>query len=221
MGVFSKYLRFREAGEDANVNNVAMYGQPVRSLFTTSKVFTLHKDTDITDENEKVLYHSSSKFLSLHDKTDITDSEGNHVAHIERKFLTLHERHFITMADGTYFELSNELWHIVKDISNIEGLGWVLKGNIAGLNFQLYDQEENIIAVISQKFLSLHDKYCVDIYKPEAEKIDCGASGWAEQAMSWAISVGLIQGDENGYDPTGTANRAQVATMVMRFINMQ
>ena len=171
MGVFSKYLRFREAGEDANVNNVAMYGQPVRSLFTTSKVFTLHKDTDITDENEKVLYHSSSKFLSLHDKTDITDSEGNHVAHIERKFLTLHERHFITMADGTYFELSNELWHIVKDISNIEGLGWVLKGNIAGLNFQLYDQEENIIAVISQKFLSLHDKYCVDIYKPEAEKI--------------------------------------------------
>ena len=171
MGVFSKYLRFREAGEDANVNNVAMYGQPVRSLFTTSKVFTLHKDTDITDENEKVLYHSSSKFLSLHDKTDITDSEGNHVAHIERKFLTLHERHFITMADGTYFELSNELWHIVKDISNIEGLGWVLKGNIAGLNFQLYDQEENIIAVISHKFLSLHAKYCVDIYKPEAEKI--------------------------------------------------
>ena len=171
MGVFSKYLRFREAGEDTNVNNVAMYGQPVRSLFTTSKVFTLHKDTDITDENEKVLYHSSSKFLSLHDKTDITDFEGNHVAHIERKFFTLHERHFITMADGTYFELSNELWHIVKDISNIEGLGWVLKGNIAGLNFQLYDQEENIIAVISQKFLSLHDKYCVDIYKPEAEKI--------------------------------------------------
>ena len=171
MGVFSKYLRFREAGEDANVNNVAMYGQPVRSLFTTSKVFTLHKDTDITDEHENVIYHSRSKFFSLHDKTDISDAAGNHVAHIERKFLTLHERHFITMADGTYFELSNELWHIVKDISNIEGLGWVLRGNIAGLNFQLYDKDESIIAVISQKLISLHDKCCVDIYKPEAEQI--------------------------------------------------
>ena len=170
MGVFSKYLRFREAGEDANVNNVAMYGQPVRSLFTTSKVFTLHKDTDITDEHENVIYHSRSKFFSLHDKTDISDAAGNHVAHIERKFLTLHERHFITMADGTYFELSNELWHIVKDISNIEGLGWVLRGNIAGLNFQLYDKDESIIAVISQKLISLHDKYCVDLYKPEEEK---------------------------------------------------
>ena len=29
-----------------------------------------------------------------------------------------------TMADGTQFQLSNELWHLVKDITNIEGLGW-------------------------------------------------------------------------------------------------
>ena len=170
MGVMSKYLRFREAGEAANVNNVAMFGEPARSLFTTAKVFTLHKDIDITDENENVLYHASSKFFSIRDKTDIVDRDGNQVAHIERKFWTLHERHYINMADGTNFELSNELWHLVKDISNIEGLGWVLRGNIAGLNFQLYDQDEKIIATISQKLISLHDKYCVDLYKPEEEK---------------------------------------------------
>ena len=170
MGVFSKYHRFREAGEEANVNNVERFGQPARSLFTTSKVLSLHKDTDITDENGNVIYRSASKFLSLHDKTDITDSSGNHVAHIERKFFSLHERHFITMADGRYFELSNELWHLVKDVSNIEGLGWVLQGNIAGLNFELYDQAGQIIAVISQKMFSIHDKYCVDIYRPEEEK---------------------------------------------------
>ncbi len=169
MGVTSKYLRFREAGQDANVNNVAEFGEPVRSLFTTSKVFTLHKDTDITDENENVIYHSASKFMSFRDKTDITDRSGKLVAHIERKVFTLHERHFITMADGKSFELSNELWHLVKDVTNIEGLGWVLRGNIAELNFQLYDQRGGIIAVISQKLVSLHDKYCVDIYQPEQE----------------------------------------------------
>ena len=171
MGVFSKYHRFREAGEEANVNNVAEFGQPARSLFTSSKVLSLHKATDITDEHENIVYQSRTKFPSLHDKTDIVDSTGGQVAHIERKILTLHERHFITMADGTAFQLSNELWHLVKDISNIEGLGWVLKGNIAGLNFRLYDQNEQIIAVISQKMLSLHDKYCVDIYQPEKERI--------------------------------------------------
>ena len=170
MGVFSKHFRFREAGEEANVNNVQEYGQPVRSLFTSSKVFTLHKKTDITDEQENVVYRSWTKFPSLHDKTDVTDVSGNQVAHIERKILTLHERHFITMADGTSFQLSNELWHIVKDISNIEGLGWILRGNIAALNFQLWDDHDQIIAVISQKFLSLHDKYCVDIYQADKEK---------------------------------------------------
>ena len=171
MGVFSKYHRFREQGEEANVNNVAEFGEPVRSLFTSSKILSLHKDTDITDEQENVVYHSKSKFFSLHDKTDITDRDGNPVAHIEKKLFTMHERHFITMADGKAFELSNELWHVVRDVTNIEGLGWILRGNIAGLNFRLYDGQENIIAVISQKMVSIHDKYCVDIYREDAEQV--------------------------------------------------
>ena len=169
MGVFSKYHRFREAGEAANVNNVERFGEPVKSLFATTKFFTLHHHIDITNEQEEIVYQANTKFPSLHDKTDITDASGKHIAHIERKFWTLHERHFITMADGTKFELSNELFHLIKDISNIEGLDWQLRGNIAGLNFELYDGQENIIAVIGQKMLSLHDKYCIDIYRPEEE----------------------------------------------------
>ena len=170
MAVDSKYHRFREAGEQANINNVAEYGVPARSLFTTSKVFTLHRHMDITDDHGNIVYQSDSKFPSIHDKTDITDAAGAHVAHIERKILTLHERHFITMADGTSFELSNELFHLIKDITNIEGLGWQLRGNILGLNFTLYDEKGEVVAVIGQKLLSIHDKYCIDIYQTEHEK---------------------------------------------------
>ncbi len=170
MGIFSKYHRFREAGEAANVNNVARFGEPDHSLFTTTKVFTLHHHIDITDEQERVVYQANTKFPSLHDKTDITDANGGQVAHIERKILTLHQRHFVTMASGQRFEVAVELLHVVKDISNIEGLGWQLRGNIMGLNFELYDADGNIIAVISQKMLSLHDKYCIDIYRPENEQ---------------------------------------------------
>ena len=170
MGVFSKVHRFREAGERANVNNVERFGEPVRSLFTSTKVFTLHHRIDITDDREQVVYQAQTKFPSLHDKTDITDAAGNPVAHIEKKILTLHQRHFITMSDGQRFELSNELFHLIKDITNIEGLGWQLQGNILGLNFELYDNAGNVIAVIGQKMLSIHDKYCVDIYQPELER---------------------------------------------------
>lgn len=170
MGVLSKYHRFREAGEQANVNNTEKFGEPERSLFTTTKVFTLHHHIDITDDRENIVYQSDTKFPSLHDKTEITDADGKPVAHMERKLFTLHERHYVTMADGTRFELSNELFHIVRDITNIEGLGWQLRGNIAGLNFELYDEHGEVAAVIGQKMFSLHDKYCIDIYQPEHEK---------------------------------------------------
>ena len=170
MGTFSKINRFREAGESANENNVERFGEPARSLFTSTKVFSLHHKIDITDDNENVVYTSQSKVLSLHDKTDVVDAEGNAVAHIERKILTLHETHFITMADGTEFELSNEIMHLVKDVTNVVGLGWQLRGNIIGLNFELYDENEEIIAVIAQKLVSIHDKYCIDIYRPDLEK---------------------------------------------------
>ena len=171
MGVFSKYHRFREAGEAANVNNVNNFGEPVCSLFTSTKVFTLHHHIDITDNDGNIVYQSNSKFFSIHDKTDVTKANGEPVSHIERKIFTLHERHFVTMANGMKFELSNEFFHIIKDITNIEGLGWQLKGNILGLNFELYDAQGNIIAVIGQKFLSIHDKYCIDIYNKEYEGI--------------------------------------------------
>ena len=92
------------------------------------------------------MYQANTKFPSLHDKTDITDASGAQVAHIERKFFSLHERHFITMADGTSFQLSNEFFHIIKDITNIEGLGWQLRGNILGLN--LPEAEPVVVAIL-------------------------------------------------------------------------
>ena len=171
MGFMSSLHRFHEAGEQPNVNNVAEYGEPVHSLYTTSKVFSLHSKIDVTDDQERPVYHVSSKPISLHDKTDITDDQGNFVAHIERKLFSLHQRHYVSMHDGLQFELSTELFHLIKDITNIEGLGWQLQGNILGLNFTLLDEQGQPIAVIGQKLISLHDKYCIDIYQPQYEQI--------------------------------------------------
>ena len=171
MGVFSKYHRYREAGEQANVNNVERFGEPARSLFVSSKVFSLHQHTDITDDRGQVVYQAQSKVLSIRDKTDLFDASGRHVSHIERKLFSFHERHFVTMESGMEFQLSNELFHLFKDVTNLEGLGWQLRGNIAGLNFELYDESGAIVATIGQKMFSIHDKYCIDIYRPEHEEI--------------------------------------------------
>ena len=53
---------------------------------------------------------------------------------------------------------------------------------------------------------------------PDAAKV----SGWAKDACGWAVGVGLISGNNTGgkilLDPQGNATRAQVATILMRFI---
>ena len=42
-------------------------------------------------------------------------------------------------------------------------------------------------------------------------------SGWAKEAMQWAVGSGLIQGSNNALTPQANASRAQIATILMRF----
>lgn len=48
-----------------------------------------------------------------------------------------------------------------------------------------------------------------------------GVSVWAHDAMIWALSEGIIEGDENGETyPSATATRAQAAEILMRWANI-
>ena len=42
---------------------------------------------------------------------------------------------------------------------------------------------------------------------------------YALEAMQWAVARGLIQGDNGRINPQGNANRAECATIIMRFID--
>ena len=43
-------------------------------------------------------------------------------------------------------------------------------------------------------------------------------SGYALEAMQWACGAGIIGGKDGLLDPAGNATRAEVATMLMRFV---
>lgn len=45
-----------------------------------------------------------------------------------------------------------------------------------------------------------------------------GASDWAHDAVVWAVQVGLLQGGDAGLNLQGYATRAQVATILMRYM---
>ena len=46
------------------------------------------------------------------------------------------------------------------------------------------------------------------------------ASSWAETALSWAVSTGILQGTDGQLMPRETATRAEIAAILMRFDGM-
>lgn len=168
--IFNKVTHYHKKGEAVDERVIAQYGTPEKSLYISTSWYSLSQKSQIVDNNDQIVYTTKSKIISIHDKTWIYDAQGNQVAYIWKKFFTLHERRFVEMADGTNFQLSNELFHIIKDITNIEGLGWKMKGNIMGMNFTIEDENEKVLASIGQALISINDKYSIDIYDSSKEK---------------------------------------------------
>ena len=175
MGFFDTLKKITEevnnVTDDFAKATVADYGTPVYTLYTALQLGNLNRRIDIKDELDDLKYYTKSSVVAIKGKTDIMDADGNVIAHLEKRPVSLHEKHFVTMADGTNFTLSNEIFHIVKDITNIEGLGWQLQGNIIGLHFNLLDEKGEPVATVGKKAVSIHDRYYIYIYQPEYEQI--------------------------------------------------
>ncbi len=175
MGILSKLMELGESVNDAadqiSSSTIEDYGDPAYYLFTALDLRDIHQKINITDEQDNVKYYTRSSIIQIKGKTEIMDPQGNIIAFLEKKPISLHEIHYITMADGRKFTLSNELFHIVEDITNIEGLGWQIRGNVLGLNFNLVDEFEHPVASIGKKMISIHDRYSIGIYQPEYEDV--------------------------------------------------
>ena len=169
MSAFSKLFRYRGQGKEVNASNLEEFGEPSHSLFISTKFWSFKQKTEITDDSGKIAYRTKSRQISLHDKTWIKDANKNDVAVIERKVLTLREYHRVKMADGNCFDIAHDFFQLYEDTANIPELGWQIRGNILSLNFQIYDQDEQVVAVAGKKLISIKDKYCIDIYQPNME----------------------------------------------------
>ena len=57
--------RYSEPGQGVDYRNVAEYGEPVKSLYTSSEIFTLHHRIEITDGEGNVAYRAETQFPSM------------------------------------------------------------------------------------------------------------------------------------------------------------
>ncbi|MCQ2405700.1 MAG: S-layer homology domain-containing protein [Oscillospiraceae bacterium] len=94
------------------------------------------------------------------------------------------------------------------------GMEWAMENGISdGSNPEANITREQLVTMLWRYAGSPEAEADLSAYTDEGD-----VSDWARAAMQWAISVGLIKGrTETSIAPAGTATRAEVATILMRY----
>lgn len=106
-----------------------------------------------------------------------------------------------------------------------QGVAWAsAKGIVNGMGDGNYQPQTPVTREQLVTMLYRFERDYRQAAVPAAGSLDGFADGsavssWAGDAMRWAIGAGLIQGRDAGrLDPLGTATRAEVATILQRFV---
>ena len=95
-------------------------------------------------------------------------------------------------------------------------------GIVNGVGDGIFDGRSDITR---EQFVVMLFRFCNELGVDTSARADLSAysdagdiHSWAQDAMSWAVAVGLVEGrTESTVVPSGTATRAEAATMLMRF----
>lgn len=126
-----------------------------------------------------------------------------------------------TDLDSTFEDVAEDAWYA-------DGVAWAAKnGVVTGYSEDTFAPDDTItrqqIAVMLYRYAKLLG---VDVTVDEDVYVDSFGDAdqigdWALNAMEWAYASGLIQGrGGNQLAPTANATRAEVATILARFIDM-
>ena len=116
------------------------------------------------------------------------------------------------------------VWTIIARAEGVDtdgGATWYAKAQEWVVAKGISDGENPSAAITRQELVTMLWRLAGEpalgsgINAPDAGSV----SSWAQQAMSWAVYIGLIEGDENGaVTPAATATRAQAAAIFMRYL---
>ena len=116
------------------------------------------------------------------------------------------------------------VWTIIARAEGVDtdgGASWYAKAQEWVTAMGISDGENPNAAITRQELVTMLWRLAGEpalgsgINAPDAGSV----SSWAQQAMSWAVYIGLIEGDENGaVTPAATATRAQAAAIFMRYL---
>lgn len=134
-------------------------------LFVKEKLFSIHNRYYIYNENEEIEYEIESKAISIGDKTTIYDKNHKAIAYIEQEIFHLMPHYNVYMNDEYKFQIKKKFKFFRNDyeLSNL----YTVEGSIFNLDFAIKNTDGKEIALVNRKFISIGDKYQIEILNEE------------------------------------------------------
>lgn len=138
-------------------------------LFIKEKLLSMHNRYYIYNEFGEMEYEIESKVISIGDKTTIYDKNHNIVAYIEQEIFHLMPHYNIYIENEYKYQIKKELKLFKNDyeLSNL----YKVTGSTFNLDFSIINNYGKEVAIVNRKFLSIGDKYQVDILDEKDLKI--------------------------------------------------
>ena len=130
-------------------------------LYVTEKLFSFHNRFYVKDINGNDVYEISSKAISFGDKTTIKNMLGEEIAYIEQQLFHFMPNYNIYMNNRLVCNISKKFQLFKNDY--ILDNGFRVEGEFLMLDFSIYDQTNNEIGHIKRNFISIGDKYEIEI----------------------------------------------------------
>ena len=178
-----------------------------------------------TDVAEGAYYYDAVLWAA---EQGITNGTGNGKFSPEAPCTRAQNVTFLWRAAGSPEPKSmNSFSDVSADAYYAKAVAWAAKNAIVdGIGGGRFDPEAN---VSREQLATILFRYAKTLGLDTEAKADFAGfedgdkvSSWAADAMSWAVAEGIIAGSKDGgklyLDPQGDATRAQVALMLMRFL---
>ena len=130
-------------------------------LYVNEKLFSIHNKFYVKDQNDMDIYEISSKIISFGDKTTITDMQGNKIVYIEQELFHLTPNYNVYIGDEFAFKITKKFQLFKNDY--LLNNGYKVEGDFMMLDFVIYDDNNIQIGSIKRKFISIGDKYEINI----------------------------------------------------------
>lgn len=133
-------------------------------IFYLKEEFLSFDHFDIWDENENLVYSADREFFNFGKKLIVQDASGRQVAAVQHVPFSLPCTYALTIG-GREYDLTRNFAFFSRSYS-LDELGWEIEGDFMSLDYEI-TQNGHRVAAISRAFLTLGDRYALEVFDPQ------------------------------------------------------